>query len=67
MRSSIWSCLCVLMLLFTLFAQEEATHLTYFVEYEVEQEDDYIEVVLKIESQSRSLVEALANAKKTAS
>lgn len=67
MRSSIWACLCVLMFLSTFLAEEGATHLTYFVEYEVEQEDDYIEVALKIESQSRSLVEALANAKKTAS
>jgi hypothetical protein len=36
------------------------------VEYEVEQEDDYIEVLLEIESQSRSLVEAINSAKITA-
>lgn len=45
---------------------DEPTRLTYVQEYEVEQEDDFIEVTLEIESESRSLVEALANAKRTA-
>jgi hypothetical protein len=45
---------------------DEPTTLTYVSEYEVEQEDDFIEVTLEIESESRSLVEALANGKRTA-
>jgi hypothetical protein len=50
-------------LLFSIFAQEPTT-LIYFVEYEDEQAEDYIEISLKIEAESRSLVEAISTAGK---
>ncbi len=38
--------LCVLLLLAGAFSAEEPTRLTYITDYEVEQEDDFIEVTL---------------------
>jgi cytochrome c-type biogenesis protein CcmH/NrfF len=49
------------------WAQEEPTKLTFFIEHEEEQEEDYIEVSLKIKCQSRSLVDAISSAAKITS
>jgi hypothetical protein len=66
MESRICLYLCLLLLLVGASCADEPTRLTYITDYEVEQEDDFIEVTLEIESESRSLVEALANGKRTA-
>lgn len=44
MKLSICGLIWVIVLLGTTFAADEETHLTYFVDYEEEQEEDYIEV-----------------------
>lgn len=66
MKLSICGLFCVFILLGTVFAADEETHLTYFIDYEEEQEEDYIEVSLEIEAQSRSLVQAISSAGKVA-
>lgn len=43
-------------------ADDEATLLTYFIEYEEDQDDDFIEVGLAIKVESTSLSEAIAEA-----
>lgn len=64
MKLNIYVALCLLLV--AVWAEPEPTHLTYFVEYEEEQEEDFIEVTLEIEAQSRSLVDAIASAGKVA-
>jgi hypothetical protein len=66
MKSRIYRALGLLLLLATVLAQKEPVRLIYFVEHEVEQENDFIEITLTISAQSRTLTDALANAKKTA-
>lgn len=46
--------------------QQEPTLLTYYVEYEEDQDDDYIEATLHIEAESTSLSGAIADAKEAA-
>jgi hypothetical protein len=41
------------------------TRMVYFVEHEDEQEEDYIEIVVSVEAESRSLVSAISSAAKT--
>lgn len=63
--------ICVLLSLLLLFvgvsAQgDEPTTLTYFVDYEEEQDEDFIEAQVLIQSQSPLLATALNDAKKAA-
>ncbi len=66
MKSRIYRALALLLLLVAVLTQKDPVTLTYFVEHEVEQENDFIEITLTISAQSRTLTDALANAKKTA-
>lgn len=66
MKSRIYAALAFLVLLVTCLGQKDPVTITYFVEHEVEQENDFIEITLAIRAESRALTDALANAKKTA-
>jgi hypothetical protein len=66
MKSHIYTALAFLLLLAAVLGQKDPVTLTYFVEHEVEQENDFIEITLAIRAESRALTDALANAKKTA-
>ena len=67
MRKSIYGSFLVFMMLATAMAQgDDTTTLTYFVEYEEEQEDDFIEAQLLVQSQSQQLTQALNEAKQAA-
>jgi hypothetical protein len=64
MRASIYGSLLLVLLAGAVLAQgEDTTTLTYFVDYEEEQEDDFIAAELLIQSQSVSLTQALGEAK----
>ncbi len=63
--------ICVLLSLLLLFMEvsaqgDEPTTLTYFVDYEEEQDEDFIEAQVLIQSQSPLLATALNDAKKAA-
>lgn len=67
MKIGICGLLALMMLLGLAVSQGDGvTKLTYFVDYEEEQEEDFIEVQLLIESQSQLLSAALDEAKRTA-
>ena len=60
MKISIYGYVAFLLLISTTLSQGgEPTTLTYFVDYEEEQEDDFISAELLIQSQSTSLTQAL--------
>ena len=60
MKISIYGYVAFLLLISASLTQgDEATTLTYFVDYEEEQEDDFIQAELLIQSQSTSLTQAL--------
>ena len=68
MKIGICGLLALMMLLgLTVSQGDEPTKLTYFVDYEEEQEEDFIEAQLLIESQSQLLTAALNEAKQAAS
>jgi uncharacterized protein YggE len=67
MKINILSLLAVLILLAAVQTQgDESTTLTFFVDYEEEQEEDFIEAQLLVQSQSPQLTQALNQAKQVA-
>lgn len=56
----------ILILTNSIVAANDPTTLTFFVDYEEEQEEDYIEASLKVESSSPQLTQALNKAKQIA-
>lgn len=66
MKFRIYGGLCFLLLLIATIAQKDPVKVTYYVEHEVEQENDFIEITLEIKAKSRTLLDALTSAKKTA-
>jgi hypothetical protein len=46
-------------------AQPSGTKITFFVEHEVDEEKDYLEIVINIKAEDTSLKEALENAEET--
>lgn len=68
MKISICILLGLMLLAATVTSQGgDSTTLTYFVDYEEEQEEDFIEAQLLIQSQSQQLTGALNEAKQAAS
>jgi hypothetical protein len=57
--------LCLLCLLAMVVLANVPTRMVYFVEHEDEQEEDYIEIIVSVEAESRSLVSAISSAAKT--
>lgn len=66
MKSRIYAALCLLIILTISLAQKDPVKLIYYVEHEVEQKNDFIEITLEIKAESRTLTDALASAEKTA-
>lgn len=66
MKLNIFIAIVILLVGVTQAEEQEHTHLTYFIEYEEQQEEDFIQVGLQIQAQSGSLVEALSRAQKVA-